>query len=197
MHSLCFNRALYFVLGSLCIICQEFPDIYLQSSRAKDTFWWDSTLISMHPSNLDWHHAFQACSLLLRKHKTYPELFEEIVLPEARHSPVRHLQQQQQALLLTMKTPLLYSGSTQHLTNLETFVSDWMLRKEPIRGVCQGSNNHETTHCGRHSVAILGLKQQKKTAVFFPVCVMTWFLFYEKKNPLQLLIYCGLYMPCT
>lgn len=151
---------------------------YLQSSRAKERQWWVSTVISTHPSNLDWHHAFQAYFPLLRKHRIYPELCEEIILPEARHSPVKHLQPQHQALLLTGKALLLHSGSPQQLTNLETFVSDWVPGNEPIRGDCHGSNNHETTHYGRHMVwqFFLDWNSSKMPIFSFPVFLkMTWF----------------------
>lgn len=86
-----------------------------------------------------------------------------------------------------MKTLLLHTGNTQQLSNLETFVSDWGLRNEPIRGICQGSNNHETTHYGCHSVCQFldwnnSKKKQTTTAFYYPVCKMTWYSFYEGKT---------------
>lgn len=98
--------------------------------------------IDRHRSNLDRHHAFKASSPLLRKHKMEPQLYEGMIPPGGRKAKPSWAC----AARAAGSDAHYENSSPQKMTKLETFVSDWVQRNEPIRGVCQGSSNHMTIH---------------------------------------------------
>lgn len=128
-------------IRKLCFVqitCQAFPRHLLAEWRRYMT----GLNSDLHRSNLDRHHAFKASSPLPRKHKMDPQLYKVMIPPEGRKAKPSWAR----AARAAGSDTHYENSSPQKMTKLETFVSDWVQRNEPIRGVCQGSSNHMTIH---------------------------------------------------
>lgn len=89
--------------------------------------WWVSTLICMHPSNLDWHHAFQACSPLLKTSLPQQSRAESNICSHSCrhcHSLLRHLFYTQEVHKKWHIWKCLCPLQCSELSRLEVFVRD-------------------------------------------------------------------------